>query len=332
MAQVVNRAPYVKNLKLVHQGKVRDLYELPKHFVPVLGKKTKRPVFYLMVATDAVSTHNVVHLSSIPDKGQILTAMQIAWMLGPLQHIPNHIAAFRLEIYKYLPGERADYPPDLHLRSIVVYVGEVVPIEFIFRARMAGSLWTKFYKEGIPNPYELDLPTGLRLMSPFLEPIFTPTDKSDTDDERPSDDVEAEFSEETAFARRIYEIGRTYALTREIDIIDFKCEVGSVNIHQDSPCLMDEWLTPDCCRFVDAKGVVIGQEPKWKDKQIVRDEAERVWGNGPKVPLILNPFVIDKTREAYHEVMEQLFGMTLFEFQEMYLQCRDQPINFARRA
>jgi phosphoribosylaminoimidazole-succinocarboxamide synthase len=74
----MNRKPYFNTLPLKHQGKVRDTFEIPGH-----------PDLLLMVATDAVSTHNVAHVSLIPGKGQILTAMSVFWALGPLHRIPD---------------------------------------------------------------------------------------------------------------------------------------------------------------------------------------------------------------------------------------------------
>ena len=43
--------------KKVHSGKVRDTYEHPDH-----------PGYSIIVATDRVSTHDVVHSTAIPNK------------------------------------------------------------------------------------------------------------------------------------------------------------------------------------------------------------------------------------------------------------------------
>lgn len=300
----MNRKPYFDTLPPKHQGKVRDMHEIPGH-----------PDLLLIVATDAVSTHNVAHSSLIPGKGQILTAMTLFWAFGPLQDIPNHIVACGSDIYLYLP-EGVEYPSDLHLRALVVRKLYVAPYEFIFRHRMAGSLWSEYYKKGLPNPYGIDLPPGLELMSP-LDFVFTPTDKSATDDPVNSRAIEVLCPQVVTLARKVYRRGYDFALARGIEIIDFKAEVG---IDSDGRIrLADEWLTGDCCRFVEADKIVIGQEPPWFDKQIVRDAAVEQWGgkkSGP--PLEFPNDVIQKCSGAYHTAFERISGTTLEGFQEQY--------------
>ena len=148
--------PAVTGLECVHQGKVRDTFAIPDH-----------PGLLLVVATDRVSTHNVVHESAISHKGEALTALTVFWMAEQFVAINTHLIAWGRNIYNYLPAVAGDYPADLHLRAIVVEKLEMFPVEFIFRSRMAGSLWKDYYKKKLPNPYGLTLSTGLQLMAPF---------------------------------------------------------------------------------------------------------------------------------------------------------------------
>lgn len=299
----MSRAPYVNNLHLIHQGKVRDTYE------------TNVPGMALMVATDAISTHNVVHLSTVPRKGQILTALSVFWANEVLGDISTHIIAHGKRIYDYLPHDR-QYPDDLHLRSIVVELLEMAPYEFIFRARMAGSLWNKYYSKGLENPYGLDLPEGLMLMSPFREPIFTPTEKSATDDPVNSVAVEAMYPGHVDLAREVYKRGRTFALSCGVDIIDFKAEVGVDGVGKVQ--LGDEWLNGDCCRFVRAGDIEIGHEPPWADKEIFRQNAVEQWG-GPKGPSLIFPeSVIQEGIRAYLEIFRMLTNYSLEHYQETF--------------
>lgn len=300
----MNRKPYLDTLPLKHQGKVRDTFEIPGY-----------PDLLLMVATDAVSTHNVAHLSLIPQKGQILTAMTVFWALGPLQDISTHIVAYGGDIYHYLP-EGVEYPEDLHLRALVVRKLYMAPYEFIFRHRMAGSLWSEYYKKGLPNPYGIDLPSGLKLMSP-LDFVFTPTDKSATDDPVNARAIEVMCPQVVSLVRKVYRRGYDFALARGIEIIDFKAEAGVDSSGQ--ICLADEWLTGDCCRFVPSDKIVVGEDPPWADKQIARDRAVNQWGgkkSGP--PLEFPDDVIQECSGAYHSVFERITGRSLGGFQDEY--------------
>lgn len=155
----------IPELKPVHQGKVRDTFQVPD-----------RPELLLVVATDRISTHNVVHKSVIPGKGTFLTQMTIFWMTEILG-VPNHLIAWGKDIYKYIPID-IDLPEGIHERAVIVKKLEMIPIEFIFRDFMAGSLWND-YRYGRPNPYGLEIPGGLQLMSRFQGTVFTPTDKSE---------------------------------------------------------------------------------------------------------------------------------------------------------
>ncbi len=298
----MKRKPYLSVLPLRHQGKVRDSFN-----------GTLTPLTFLQLQTDAMSTHNVMHLSDIPGKGEILTALTVFWTLDALADIPHHVMAYGRNIYDHLPRDRS-YPEGTHLRGLIVRELNMSPHEFIVRARMAGSLWAKYYSKGMPNPYGLELPVGLQLMSPFDPPIFTPTEKSETDPPERSSEVEASCSEEVSLMREVYRRGRKVAASVGVDIVDFKGEAGR---DQDGQVrLADEFLTPDCCRFVLESQIVIGRNPPWMDKEIVRQEAELLWGcqkSGP--PLTFSPQVIKATIGAYRDFFQRVTGRTLEQFQ-----------------
>lgn len=298
--------PYLNNLPLFHQGKVRDTYELPDH-----------PDMLLVVATDRLSTHNVVHESDVPGKGAILTAMTVFWQTNVFQDIPTHIVAFGKGINQYRPKDRS-YPDDLHLRAIVVRRLQMVPFELIFRERMVGSLWGEYYCQGKPNPYSLVLPDGMRLMDQFAEPIFTPTEKSKTDDPVPSVRLteDPRYQPAVALARRAYDQARLYASARGIDIIDGKFEVGWGS--DGRPVLADEWVTVDCARFVRSEDIRQGCEPPFMDKEIFRQDAARQWAGEEKCPLVFPEAVITAGVAACNQVFETLSGRTLTRFHSLY--------------
>lgn len=66
------------SLKRIHQGKVRDIYEIDAHTM-------------LLVSTDRLSAFDVILPTGIAHKGAMLTQMANFWF-EKLQHIvPNHL-------------------------------------------------------------------------------------------------------------------------------------------------------------------------------------------------------------------------------------------------
>lgn len=291
-------------LPLRHQGKVRDSFG-----------GTTTPGTFLIVSTDAVSTHNVSHKSLVPDKGKIINALSIFWMLETLKDIPNHVVAFGKDIYKHLP-RGLPYPRDLHMRGVVVKELNMSHVEFIFRKRLAGSLYSRFYSNGLPNPYGIELPPDLPLMCPFGVPLFTPTEKTATDDGLHSKTVAYLLPEEVALTTKVYQLGFDFSKKCGIEIIDTKMECGR---DKDGILyLADEWLTGDSSRFVDTNDIVLGKMPPWRDKEILRQDAMSQWAGGPKVPLDFSDEVLKETSNAYHEVFEQLTDGTLEQFWKQF--------------
>ena len=57
--------PSAPDLPLLAKGKVREIYDLGDDL--------------LMVASDRISTYDVVHPTPIPDKGKVLTGLSVLW-------------------------------------------------------------------------------------------------------------------------------------------------------------------------------------------------------------------------------------------------------------
>lgn len=294
------------NLELVYQGKTRDT-----HLARGISKHGRR--LFLVYASDRLSTHNIVHKSAIPYKGEVLTALTIHWLTTVLANFPNHLVAYGQRIYDYLPGSRSNYPLDLRYRAIIVEEHAVIPYEFIFRAYLAGSLYNKFYSKGLPNPFGIDLPEGLKVMSPFDPPIFTPTEKSEDDDEVIAGAVVQQYPDAVLAQRRAYNLVRAHVRERGIELVDWKGEVG------DSEILIDEIGTPDCCRFCELSDIREGVVPSWLDKQLARDEAERIWAGGERRPLAFRPEVVYSLASTYLELFERVVGMPIMTFQARHL-------------
>lgn len=295
--------PALSNLVLVHQGKTRDTFA------------TNEPDLLLVVATDRLSTHNVIHESVVPGKGEVLTALTIFWLIDVLEEVmvPHHLVAYGKKIFDYLPGTPADYPSDLCYRAIVVRKYDVHMVEFIHRAYMAGSLW-RTYSKGLPDPYDLNLPAGLRLMSRFKSPIFTPTEKSETDDPLRSSSVRSMYLMATRLSERVFEYTRIILNRAGLEMVDSKFEIGVD--HHGQAVLVDEVATPDSSRFCLLCAVKEGEEPPWFDKQLARAEAERIWGAGPKVPLAFSPEIIEKISSRYRSLFSLVTRQELGQFQK----------------
>lgn len=293
----------IPGLTLVHRGKVRDTYKLDSRTL-------------LVVATNRLSTHNIVHESIIPGKGEILTALSVFWtreVLGDYPEIETHLEAAGSDIYQYLPPSVRARFPKLHHRAVVVRQLEMFPVEFIYRGYLAGSLYDKFYVKGKENPYDIEIPPGLPLMHRFDEVIFTPTDKSETDEPLPAEEVATRFPGAVALAEKVYTLIRAYANQKGIEIVDTKLELGKNGYGE--TVLADEIVTPDSSRFVELSAIKEGENPPWLDKQLLRDEAEKIWAGGPKRPLAFPSEIVEKSVEKYGKIFSRLTGFTLEEYQ-----------------
>ena len=301
----------ITSLKLAHKGKVRDTYELSPRCDGISSLE-----LLLMVASDRVSTHNVLHTSIVPRKGQVLTALSLHWMkLLSEAGFPHHMVASGEEIYKFLPGSRNDYPADLAFRAMVVKRLSMLPYELVLRRYLTGSLY-ELYKRG-EDPYGIGLPSGLLKMCRFDNLLFTPTDKSETDDPVLSERVALKEFEAFDLARRVFLKIETELKRAGIVLVDSKLEIGCDE--QGMVCVGDEIVTPDSSRFVRAGDIVLGIDPPWLDKQGIRDAAEMMWSGGKKTPLVFPQEVIEDTTTRYMQAFEMITGRDLESFQRAYL-------------
>jgi phosphoribosylaminoimidazole-succinocarboxamide synthase len=285
-------------LPLFHSGKVRDTYEIPEH-----------PDLLLMVASDRLSTHNVVHESPVPGKGELLTALTLFWTFDVLRGFKTHLVAWGQEIYHYVPA--LDRSMKLHLRAFVVWRKRPEPIEFIYRRYLAGSL-AEACKRG-EDPYDLHLAADLPRMHRFDEPVFTPTEKSDADDPTSPAGVEREYPASSEVTSLAFESIEKHLASKDITLIDAKFEA-------DGAVLVDEWGTGDCCRLAWTTYIVPGEDPPWLDKEDFRKEAMRMWDGGKKVPLRFSDEAIRRGISRYKEAFVAITDQHLFAFQRDHLE------------
>ena len=280
-------------LNCLHVGKVRRTYAIKKF-----------PELLLLYVTDAISTHNVTHRSLIPQKGIVLNALTVYWLREVFPDIDHHLVASGREIYQYLPEPIMQAYPELHHRAVIVRKLDVTLIEFIYRRYLvgAGSLY-KEYATG-SDPYGLNLPPELPVMHRFTSPVFTPTDKSATDDPRNSSDVIRFFRQEATVTSRVFKRGEEHLAELDIALLDSKMEAAG-------EVIVDEILTPDSSRFANLADIREGRDPTWLDKEFVRAEVVRRWNGGDKIPLELSEKVVKKTGSIYRFILLRITGHDL---------------------
>ncbi len=287
-------------LPLFIRGKVRDTYELGNHL--------------LIIATDRISTFDIVLPNGIPDKGWVLSQLSAFWFEKTRSLLPNHLVKVVSDVNSldaYLPnGSRFTYPSYLAGRSMIVKKAERIAIEWVIRGYLSGSAWAEYQQSGTISG--LTMPRGMLESQELPEPLFTPTTKAETGHDQPvtMDEVKEMVGETLTEEMKlkslaVYNFAREYARNRGIIIADTKMEFGLDN---GKLILIDELLTPDSSRFWDAEKYKVGQSQPSYDKQPVRDWLVQTgWNKVPPAPN-LSPEVITATSRRYREAYEKLTG------------------------
>ena len=282
----------------VHEGKVRELYDLPDDRL-------------LMVATDRISAYDVVMPNGIPHKGEVLTRLSAHWFERTAAVVPNHMVAV-LEA-----GEAAAYgAPDesgLVGRSMVVRKAEPILVECVVRGYLVGSGWAEYQRSG--SVCGIELPEGLQEAQQLIDPLFTPTTKAEEGHDEPMtyEEVEALVGVETANVLKLrslalYGYAAGVARERGVIIADTKFEFGWLD---GEIALIDEALTPDSSRFWPASEYRLGRDQPSFDKQYVRNWLTGAgWDREPPAPE-LPPEVVAASSERYTEAYRLLTGETL---------------------
>lgn len=288
----------IKSLKRIHQGKVRDIYDIDANTM-------------LLVSTDRLSAFDVILPTGIANKGAMLTQMANFWFEKLQNVVPNHLTGIDPASVVTDGAEKAQ----LANRSVVVKKLKALPIEAIVRGYLVGSGWKEYKVKG--TVCGIQLPAGLQEASKLPEPIFTPSSKAavgEHDENISLDECAALIGKDMAqqvakVAIALYSQAAEYALTRGIIIADTKFEFGLDEhgvLH-----VMDEVLTPDSSRFWPAESYTVGKNPPSYDKQYVRDWLEASgWNKTPPAPA-LPADVAAKTSEKYMEAFERLTGKPL---------------------
>jgi phosphoribosylaminoimidazole-succinocarboxamide synthase len=263
----------------VGSGKVRELYALGDDRL-------------LLIATDRISTYDVVLPTEIPDKGRVLTGLSAFWFARTRHIVPNHLLALR-------PDGRT-----LECRRL-----EMLPIELVVRGFLAGSGWTDYVATGGISGHTL--PAGLEESARLPEPIVTPATKATEGHDLNITEAEAEelcgreaYGAARAAALALYRFAADHAERRGIVVADTKFEFGLDG--DGTVTLADEALTPDSSRLWPASAYAPGGPQQSFDKQFVRDWCVGTgWDRtapGPELPAE----VVAGTRARYVEAFELL--------------------------
>ncbi len=278
----------IPGLKLKGRGKVRDIYDLGDEL--------------LIIATDRISTFDVVLPTPIPGKGEVLTNMSRFWFERTRGIIHNQISERTLAD---VVSDRG-WVEKIGDRAMVVKKAKPLPVEAIVRGYISGSGWKDYQKT--QSICGIELPAGMRESERLPKTIFTPSTKAEIGehDENISFGKAADLVGQDLAQRvrdtsiRIYEESAAYARERGIVIADTKFEFGLLG---DELILIDEVLTPDSSRFWPVDGYEPGRSQPSFDKQYVRDWlVDAGWDKKPPAPE-LPPEVVAKTAEKYSEAL-----------------------------
>jgi phosphoribosylaminoimidazole-succinocarboxamide synthase len=283
----VIRVTTVADLTLLARGKVRELYDLGDDL--------------LMVASDRISTYDVVHPTPIPDKGKVLTGMSAFWFDLVSDLVDHHVLS-------YTDG----VPEDVRGRAVRVKRLRMLPVECVVRGYITGSGWKDYQATGTVSG--LSLPPGLQESEQLPEPLYTPSTKAEVGHDEAIDfERTVELVGDRALAERlrdttiaVYERVAEHARSNGVILADTKLEFG---LDEDGALVLgDEVCTPDSSRFWPAEGYEPGRSQPSFDKQYVRDWASGTgWDKSPPAPAIPDD-VVARTRELYLQAYERLTG------------------------
>lgn len=275
------------DLPLLSTGKVREMYDLGDRL--------------LMVASDRISTYDVVHPTPIPDKGKVLTGLSAFWFAKTGHIVANHMLS-----------ATEDVPDEARGRALVVRKLQMLPVECVVRGYITGSGWKDYQATGRVSG--IALPGGLRESEKLLEPIFTPSTKAEVGHDEAIDfDRAAALVGDGALMERVrdvsialYRFAADHAAERGVLLADTKFEFGLDSAGE--LVVGDEVLTPDSSRFWPADGYAPGRGQPSFDKQYVRDWASQSgWDKTPPAPAIPDD-VVAGTRARYVEAYERISG------------------------
>ena len=235
----------MKKLEQVYEGKAKKVF------------KTDDENLFIVDYKDDATAFNGLKKGTIAGKGAINNRMTNSMMQLLEQHgIPTH------------------FVKELSERETLVKHVKIVPIEVIVRNVAAGSLAKR-----------LGLAEGTRLKSTVLEYCYK---NDDLGDPMINDyhvyamglATKEDLEKIAAYSFKINEIMTAFFQEIGVDLIDFKLEYGITN---DGTLVLADEISPDTCRFWDAK----------TNEKLDKDRFRRDMGG---------------VEEAYKEMMHRVLG------------------------
>lgn len=270
-----------------YQGKVRDTYHSKDRLV--------------LITTDRLSAFDHV-LTTLPFKGDLLNQLAHFWFSKTSHVVKNHVI---------------DMPDPC---VMVAKAARPLPIEFVVRGYITGSLWRDY--EAGRDPYALALPPGVRRDQRFDRPIITPSTKAPIGQhDEPLSEAQVverglvsarDWARAREAALGLFDEGQKQAKARGLLLVDTKYEFGLVG---DELVVIDEMHTPDSSRYWKAEGseerFARGEAQVMLDKENLRQWliTERGFsgqGTPPTIPDDVRVALAEKYVTAY----EQLTGRT----------------------
>jgi phosphoribosylaminoimidazole-succinocarboxamide synthase len=294
----------VSELGLTHlySGKVRDLYAVGDEHL-------------LMVASDRLSAFDVVMNEPIPEKGRVLTGLTHYWTREFAGELPSALVSCDpLVIDGFVKGFLD--ATELHGRTMLVRKAEMLSLECIVRARLAGQAYDEYVDKG--TVHAMAVPAGLQLTDAFPEPMFTPSTKETTGHDLNIDlDAAAKIvgferlGEAQALCLDLF--GRAAKKLQDVGLVlaDTKFELGLV---EGQLVFCDEVLTPDSSRIWPADEVRSGEAPPSFDKQPFRDWLTQAgWDRTPPPPPVPDE-IVALTSARYVAAYERVTGQLLADW------------------
>ena len=279
-------------MKLLRQGKVKDIYELENGNI-------------LLYFSDRISAFDIQMTTPIPRKGEILCKFGEYWFnkLGAKHHM------IRVQDSDKMVVKRLD----------------MIPIEFVIRGYLYGSLLCR-YNKGQTN---ILLPNTFRpiMAAKLTEPLFDPTTKSEEHDipinaeEMVLDGIllkkELDFMKQSSI--RLYKKMSRIAEKAGFIIADVKFEFG--RDAKTGEILLGDSLGPDEYRLWLRSDYQPGKTQESYDKQLLRDWLIKIGfkdsidklakeGKKPEPPVI-TPDIVAKISDRYLLAYEKITGKKL---------------------
>ncbi|WP_105386236.1 phosphoribosylaminoimidazolesuccinocarboxamide synthase [Neorhizobium alkalisoli] len=282
---------FIPELPNPYRGKVRENYDLPD------GSR-------IIIATDRLSAFDRI-LTSIPDKGHVLTQTARYWFEATKDICPNHVIAYPDP--NVVIGKRLD----------------ILPVEIVVRGYLAGTTGTSLltlYRKGERTMYGLDLPDGLRDNQELPQPVITPTSKAfdgGHDEPLTPDDIVGnglltakQWETVSGYALALFARGQQLARKRGLILVDTKYEFGTAP--DGTIILADEIHTPDSSRYwiADSYDDAFrnGTRPRSFDKDFIRawvvERCDPYKDEIPPIPAEL----VEETAKVYRDAYETITG------------------------